>query len=220
MKIKEIVFTAFIICCFIYSGNASSETIDLYTSANWSNLKQNVIIFNEKEETAWAGSFNLTKVGGGFSTSVFCVEIDQNISVPSGPYTFNVNDLDDVESRYQNAGWLMNEFSSLIDTPQSGALQLAIWEVIYDTTFNLGDGNFKIKTPASGFSDLLSQITIKYNATENAGHSFDMSRFATFTSLTVQDLIGIDPSPVPEPATMLLFGAGLAGIAGLRLRRK
>ena len=27
-------------------------------------------------------------------------------------------------------------------------------------------------------------------------------------------------APVPEPATMLLFGAGIAGFAGLRLRRK
>lgn len=27
-------------------------------------------------------------------------------------------------------------------------------------------------------------------------------------------------NPVPEPATMLLFGAGIAGIAGLRLRKK
>jgi hypothetical protein len=28
------------------------------------------------------------------------------------------------------------------------------------------------------------------------------------------------PSPVPLPATMLLFGTGLAGLAGIRLRRK
>lgn len=28
------------------------------------------------------------------------------------------------------------------------------------------------------------------------------------------------PSPVPEPATMLMFGTGLAGLAGTRLRRK
>ncbi|OGR07754.1 MAG: hypothetical protein A2511_03485 [Deltaproteobacteria bacterium RIFOXYD12_FULL_50_9] len=29
-----------------------------------------------------------------------------------------------------------------------------------------------------------------------------------------------NPNPVPEPATMLLIGTGIAGLAGLRLRRK
>jgi len=28
------------------------------------------------------------------------------------------------------------------------------------------------------------------------------------------------PASVPEPATMLLFGTGIAGLAGIRIRRK
>jgi hypothetical protein len=32
--------------------------------------------------------------------------------------------------------------------------------------------------------------------------------------------VSLDPAPVPEPTTMLLFGTGLAGLMGSRIRRK
>ncbi len=37
-------------------------------------------------------------------------------------------------------------------------------------------------------------------------------------SYTLQ--VSLDPAPVPEPTTILLFGTGLAGLAGSRIRRK
>lgn len=41
-----------------------------------------------------------------------------------------------------------------------------------------------------------------------------------FGAISHVAIYGVDAAPVPEPATMLLFGTGLAGLAGSRLRKK
>ena len=47
-------------------------------------------------------------------------------------------------------------------------------------------------------------------------------QFETNDSTSISDfaVAGLDVSPIPEPATMLLFGTGIAGLVGSRLRRK
>lgn len=49
--------------------------------------------------------------------------------------------------------------------------------------------------------------------------SVDPETFGNFLDAVAFGL-GEGPDPVPEPATMLLFGAGIAGLAGFRLKRK
>jgi hypothetical protein len=74
--------------------------------------------------------------------------------------------------------------------------------------FNAGEGNFALDVPAG------KSLTRDFNGTDTNDNSIDFSVLDTPTPGVRQPGV----AAVPEPGTMLLLGAGLVGIAGLRSR--
>lgn len=65
-------------------------------------------------------------------------------------------------------------------------------------------------------------ITYDFSGLTGGGLALDGGFFVAYSPYCANDLIGggIAMDPVPEPATMLLFGTGMAGVAGLIRRRQ
>jgi hypothetical protein len=164
----------------------------------------------------FAGGVTATLTGGSLSTQA------------SG-----TNGLGRYPTSGQNYWTASNSFSLNFTTPVSafGFYGVDIGDyngqvvlgLVNGSTTNLNIGNSTNISGGSvlyyGFYDLSnSYSSITFG---NTAPGSDFFGFDDFTIGTLAQIDPVDPSdPVPEPATMLLFGTGLAGLAGSSLRRK
>lgn len=202
-----------VIALACFHPNISAGPITIEVDADIFSMTGYSLLYDGETMNTLASNFQGTNVETGETSYLYCVELDQSIS--EGQFEFTPMDLSLADSKYHKAAWLIDTYSSLIDTPESAVLQLAIWEAVHetDTDFDLYSGIFQVQPTSSdpiSFSTELADITSTFIGSYNPSDNLD--HITLYVSPTVQDVVGDDIHNVSEPSSLALIALGLAAL--------
>ncbi|MFH7319414.1 PEP-CTERM sorting domain-containing protein [Desulfurivibrio sp. D14AmB] len=162
----------------------------------------------------------LTWDGTTHSLEIFCVENvpGTTANVPYQLYTLDsLGDIGLDSEKYLTAAWIAEQYYDQPDNQDywKAMAQIAIWEVIFDfgsaSGLDVTTGSFRSHTYTQAPQAILAGLPASIPSS---------SLWLLAVNPDFQNYLVRNPAPVPEPASMLLFATGLAGLAGFRRRQR
>lgn len=218
-----------------FNGVTKSASVKVSTNSgsNWSSsISTGLSTF-----TRTGGTFGLDPLAPGASILAFCIQLEQSIS-KNDSVTFDVVELKDgrtpppaigatraaqIDQLFNiafasNNGMISSGISNLV----AQAVQIAIWEIISETS-----GTFGVLTGTTRFKDMTSSVRDQANgylSQITANPTPTLQLFAMNNRHKQDFVIQVetpgDTGEIPEPGTMLLTASALLGLAFHLRRRK